>query len=119
MARKSGFSVNIKGVQEALRKAKGTRADLLKALDSETERAALRVVNEAREDAPRKDGHLKNSIDIYEESPLTRVVGSDRPYAQRQEYEHKTNRGFFRKALFRERTRFRAAITKLLRKVGE
>jgi hypothetical protein len=115
---KTKFTVN--GVTEALRKAKETAAELSEEIDKETEKAALRTVNEAAENAPRKDGHLINSIVASPKRKKAMVweVGSDRPYAARQEYEHKTRKGFFRKALLHEESRFKSAIEKLLRKVG-
>jgi hypothetical protein len=112
------ISIKARGISEALKSATEIPKDLLAALDDETERAALRVVNDAREGAPYETGALANSIKIYEKRKLARVVGSDRPYAQRQEYEHKTKRGYFRKALFSERTRYREAIEKVLKRAG-
>lgn len=115
------LKISVKGVAEALRQAKETRDELVKAIDEETEKAALRVVNEAAANAPRKDGLLINSIVSSPNRRKAMVwnVGSDRPYARRQEYEHKSKRGFFRKALFKERTRFRDAIRKILDRVGD
>jgi hypothetical protein len=117
MARKSGFNVKVSGVSEALKRAGSVREQLIRELDEETGKAALRVVNDAKKSAPRKSGALKNSIDIYEEDKMTRVVGSDKPYAQRQEYEHATQKGFFRNALWRERSVFRDNIKAILRKI--
>jgi Bacteriophage HK97-gp10, putative tail-component len=105
------FTVKATGVDEVLRKlgAEGAR-ELTKELDRIVEKHALKVVNEARNNAPIDTGALKNSIDIYEKGELYRVVGSDRPYARRQEYEHKTKKGYFRKALWNEREPFRKDI---------
>lgn len=113
------FKVRV-NIAEALAKAKRTNTELDQAVEAEVEKAALRTVNDAATNAPRRDGHLKNSITSSPKriKAYTWRVGSDRPYAARQEYEHKTNRGFFRKALFNERTRFRDALAKLLEKVG-
>lgn len=113
--------VNIKarGIGKALESATEIPKELLEALDEETERAALNVVNDARINAPRDTGALKNSIKVYEKRKLVRVIGSDRPYAQRQEYEHATKRGFFRKALYKERDPFRKAIERVLKKAGD
>jgi Bacteriophage HK97-gp10, putative tail-component len=105
------FTVKATGVEEVLRKlgAKGAQ-EFAKEIDKIVERHALNIVNNARQNAPIDTGALKNSIDIYEEGDLYRVVGSDRPYAQRQEYEHKTKKGYFRKALWNEREPFRKDI---------
>lgn len=112
--------ISARGLDAALRSAREIPLELIDALDDETERAALRVINDARENAPRLDGALKNSIRMYgRDVKLKRTIGSDRPYAQRQEYEHATKRGFFRKALYRERNTFRAAIERVLRRAGD
>jgi hypothetical protein len=114
-----GINVKVKGLDKALQSAKEIPQKLLKELDDETERAALRVVNEARVNAPVRDSFLVNSIKVYEKKTLLRTVGSDRPYAQRQEYEHPTKKGFFRKALYKERDTFRSAIENVIKKAGD
>jgi hypothetical protein len=105
------FKIKAQGVEEVLRKlgAKGAQ-EFAKEIDQIVEEHALNIVNNARHNAPIDTGALKNSIDIYEEGELYRVVGSDRPYAQRQEYEHATKKGYFRKALWNEREPFRKDI---------
>lgn len=113
------LSVKSRGLDKALQSAKDIPQKLLKDLDDETERAALRIVNEARVNAPIRDSFLVNSIKVYDKKTLTRTVGSDRPYAQRQEYEHPTKRGFFRKAIYKERDTFRAEIEKVIKKAGD
>ncbi|GMK47652.1 hypothetical protein PghCCS26_47820 [Paenibacillus glycanilyticus] len=112
-------SIKVKGLDTVMRAAKEIPQKLLKELDDETERAALRVVNDARVNAPVLDGFLRNSIKVSGKKKLQRVVSSDRPYAARQEYEHPTKRGFFRKAIYKERVTFRAAIEDVLKKVGD
>ncbi|TCM89603.1 bacteriophage HK97-gp10 putative tail-component [Paenibacillus sp. BK033] len=113
------LSFSVKGLDKALKSAKEIPQKLLKELDDETERAALRVVNDARTNAPVLDGFLRNSIKVSGKKKLQRVVSSDRPYARRQEYEHPTKRGFFRKAMYKERITFREAIEDVLKKVGD
>jgi hypothetical protein len=114
------LKIKVNGIEEALKKARATEKELAQGIGREVRKAALRVVNEAAKNAPRKDGLLINSIIASPKKikAFNYTVGSDRPYAARQEYENKTKRGFFRKALFSERTRFREAIRKLLAKVG-
>jgi len=117
MAR-GGWNVSTRGVRDAIRRAGVVRNELVRALDNETDSASMRVVNEARVNAPRLTGQLANSIDIYEKATMRRVVGSDKPYAQRQEYEHASRKGFFRNALWKERSVFRKNIEKILRSIG-
>jgi hypothetical protein len=106
------------GIAEALKSAREIPRELIDGIDRETEKAALNIVNDARENAPHKTGALAQSIKIYEKRKLARVIGSDRPYAARQEYEHKSKRGFFRKALYKAREPFRKAIEGVIKKAG-
>lgn len=93
---------------------------ILDELDKETEKAALRVINDARAEAPRDTGALANSIRTYGRvKPLRRTVGSNLPYAARQEYEHASKSGFFRKAIYKERITFREAIEDVLKKASD
>jgi Bacteriophage HK97-gp10, putative tail-component len=112
------FKIKAQGVEEVLRKlgAKGAQ-EFAKEIDQIVEEHALNIVNSARHNAPIDTSALKNSIDIYEEGELYRVVGSDRPYAQRQEYEHKTKKGYFRKALWNEREPFRKDIQDAIKRL--
>jgi Bacteriophage HK97-gp10, putative tail-component len=112
------FKIKAQGVEEVLRKlgAKGAQ-EFAKEIDQIVEEHALNIVNNARHNAPIDTSALKNSIDIYEEGELYRVVGSDRPYAQRQEYEHATKKGYFRKALWNEREPFRKDIQDAIKRL--
>lgn len=110
----------VTGVNEVLRKlgTDGAR-ELTNDLDRVVEINALKIVNEAKKNAPRRDGLLKNSINIYgKKVKLMRTIGSDRPYARRQEYEHTTKKGYFRKALWNGREPFRKDIQDAIKKRG-
>lgn len=111
----------VKGVKEAIQRARKTRDELIRELDGTTERAALGVANKAAEGAPRLHGHLRNSITSSprKKEEMTWEVGSDRPYAARQEYEHTSRKGFFRKALAAEQPLYKKAIEAVLRRVGK
>lgn len=118
---KNPIKFEVKGVEEAIRRAKATRDDLIRELGGTTERAALGVANEAASNAPRLHGFLRNSITSSPEKKddLTWEVGSDLPYAQRQEYEHPSRKGFFRQALAKESPLFKKAIETVLKRVGK
>lgn len=111
----------VSGVADAIRKAKKAREMLIEGIEAETEKAALRTANESASNAPRLTGRLANSITASPRRVRAMVwsVGSDLPYARRQEYEHKSRKGFFRKALLKERTKFREAIERVLKKAGD
>ncbi|MGD6775229.1 HK97 gp10 family phage protein [Sutcliffiella horikoshii] len=115
------FKVKVTGADELIKKLGSKAADqLLKDLDGITEKNTLKMANDAAEGAPRRDGHLKNSIisSVRRVSAATYTFGSDRPYAARQEYEHRTHKGFFRKSLWKNRAVFRKEIVEQLKKVG-
>jgi Bacteriophage HK97-gp10, putative tail-component len=114
------FTVKATSVEEVLRKlgAKGAQ-EFAKEIDKIVERHAFNIVNNARENAPRDTGKLAGSIDIYDKGPMWRLLGSDVPYAQRQEYEHKTKKGYFRKALWNEREPFRKDIQDAIKRLDD
>lgn len=115
------FSVKVQGVSEVLSKlgAEGAK-ELETRLDRVVEAQALLTVNDAKENAPIKDGFLKRSIKLYgKPARLSRTIGSNMPYAQRQEYEHATNKGYFRKALWTRREPFRKAIQDEIKKLDD
>lgn len=107
-----------RGLDEVLKKlgSEGAKA-LTEELDKITEINSKKMVNSARGYAPRRYGFLKNSIDIYEKGEMYRDIGSDRPYAQRQEYEHATNKGYFRKALWNGREPYRKDIEDAIKRL--
>lgn len=67
-------------------------------VDEAVERRALLIVNDIKSNAPRLTGRLANSFDIVPQYTKLgqRAIGSEIEYAQRQEYEHATKKGFVR-----------------------
>lgn len=93
--------------------------ELEAALDLIVEEHALKIANEAKSNAPIKDGFLKRSIRLYgRPARLARTIGSNMPYATRQEYEHKTHKGYFRRAIWSGREPFRQDIVNEIKKRG-
>lgn len=124
MARGPKFSIKVSGVDEILKviNALGSKAaaELENNLDKIVEANAVKIANEAKVNAPIKDGFLKRSIRLYgRPARLARTIGSNVPYAQRQEYEHKTHKAYFRKALWNGRATFREDIRKELEKLDK
>lgn len=111
------LNVSVKGLDDVLRKlekqlGKEAEGDL----DKITEAYARKMAAEAAEMAPLKDGFLKNSIasspQQSDDDIHTWEYGSNLPYATRQEYEHKSRKGFIRKSVWNNREKYRAAIKK-------
>ncbi|WP_181349391.1 HK97 gp10 family phage protein [Thalassobacillus sp. CUG 92003] len=74
------------------------RADL----DKTAERGTRSMANQASKNAPIDTGALKASIpaSVQQEEELSWLFGSHLPYAQRQEYEHRTKKAYFRRAIW-------------------
>lgn len=70
-------------------------------LDRELEQGIRRMARTSFELAPVLTGALRESIlrSPKKDGHLQYIYGSTLPYAQRQEYEHKTKRGYFRKSV--------------------
>lgn len=90
--------VRIEGGREVIAQIEALKQALEQNVDEAVEQRALRMVNDTRTSAPRKTGKLRNSINIITQDtkPMSRTYGTNVEYAQIQEYEHKTKRGYFR-----------------------
>lgn len=112
------FNVSVTGldaIQQALDPAAVARD-----IDRITETYARKMANESAHNAPVKTGRLKNSFppSVRKESEGAWSFGSDVPYATRQEYEHKTKKGFVRKAVWDNREPYRNKISERLNDIG-
>ncbi|NWQ40391.1 HK97 gp10 family phage protein [Bacillus sp. EB106-08-02-XG196] len=86
--------------------------DLVADIDIITERTVRTMANEAATNAPVKTGKLAASIppSVEKLDDMAWQFGSDVEYATRQEYEHASKKGFFRKAVWDNREKFRQAV---------
>lgn len=89
-------------------------------IDRITEAYTRKMANESTEKAPRDTGKLKNSIisSVQKEAPTHWAYGSDLPYATRQEYEHRTRKGFIRNTVAVNETPYRNKIAERLNEMG-
>lgn len=92
------INIDLQGLREVRNMTEEVRNRLMDEVDAVTERRAMKLVNDARADAPRKTGKLANGLDIIDQHTEkgVRVIGTEVEYTQRQEYEHKTKKGFIR-----------------------
>lgn len=99
------IKARIKGLKRLADKFDDLGENVKTGVEDVLERNALRMVNETKVNAPRDTGALVNSIDIIPKynTPLQRVYGTNLIYARKQEYEHPTKKGFFRKAYLKNR----------------
>jgi hypothetical protein len=103
--------IGLEKVQETIRKLP---REANEKLDNVVEKRVLLMVNETRNRAPKLTGKLANSIDIKQKFNLGRAYGSNVEYARRQEFEHKTLKGFFRKTVGKHRPLFFNDVNKFL-----
>lgn len=90
--------------------------DVERALGDVVEEYTDYMAAQASDNAPIDTGALKADIlsSVEREAPLSRIFGSDLPYAQRQEYEHKTKNAYFRRAIWQYEQPFYQAIRRAL-----
>lgn len=111
------FNVTVKGLDEVIRKLdKQLGQQAVDDIDKITEAYARKMAEESAGMAPIKDSFLKNSIAASPQPSDDELhvweYGSNLPYATRQEYEHKTNKGFIRKSVWNNREKYRNAVLK-------
>ena len=102
------ITVGLIGLNDVQAKIRSLPAKAKTELDGVVEKRTLLMVNESRERAPKLSGKLANSIDIIpsETRPMTRGYGTNVEYARRQEFEHKTHKGYMRKTIAKHRPLF-------------
>jgi hypothetical protein len=112
------FNINVSGLNDVLQilDIGPVKTDL----DRITEAYTRKMANESAEGAPRKTGKLKNSFppSVRKEEEVSWSFGSDVPYAKKQEYEHKSKKGFVRKAVWNNREPYRNKIKERLGQMG-
>jgi len=115
------LNTKVLGVADVLKRLDAVAGkEALQDVDAITETYARKMANESAEMAPVRDGFLKNSIASSPEQapddPHAWQYGSNLPYAQRQEYEHRTHKGFIRKSVWNNRELYREAVRKRITK---
>ncbi len=106
------LNVSVKGLDEAInglsRRAIGARTKS----DRVTETYTRKMANEAGEGAPVEFGDLRANLlaSPHRLAPGSWQFGGTLAYTRRQEYEHKTKRGFIRKAVWNNREDYRNAL---------
>lgn len=113
------LSVSVTGIDKLTKKLDGWAGQAaLDDVDKVTETYTRKMANESAAMAPVLDNILAPSI-VASPAQVEKGVweyGSNLEYAQRQEYEHKTRKGFIRKAVWNNRTPYRVAVRRELMK---
>ena len=96
------YTTRVKGLDDVQRKLGRKNAGKMKGrIGRALEEGIEDMAEDSYEMAPKDTTALANSIkaSIMQEAPLTWYYGSVMPYAQRQEYEHKSKKGYFRRSV--------------------
>lgn len=108
------LSISVKGIDKVMNdfSAKGIKAQGNS--DRVTEKYTRKMTNDAAKNAPVDSGDLRTNLSA---SPRrlkmgTWEFGGTLPYTRRQEYEHKTRKGFIRKSVWNNRQAYRDELRK-------
>lgn len=113
------INISVKGLDEVMKdfslaglKAQGNA-------DKVTETYTRKMANEAAAMAPVDSSDLINNLlaSPHRMSAGVWEFGGTLPYTRRQEYEHKTKKGFIRKATWNNREAYREAIKRVVTKL--
>ena len=106
------LNVNVKGLDSVMKdfslagiKAQGNA-------DKVTETYTRKMANDSAGMAPVKSGDMRANLasSPHRNAPASWQFGGTLPYTRRQEYEHKTRKGFIRKAVWKNRNDYREAL---------
>lgn len=108
-------NVRVFGIEDVLRRLDRQIGEVaIRDVDRITETYARKMAEESAGLAPIDSGALRNSLasspQQSEDSEHVWEYGSNLPYANRQEYEHATNKGFVRKSVWNNREDYRNAV---------
>jgi len=106
------LNVNVKGLDKAMKGFSVKAAKAQGVADKVTETYTRKMANEAADMAPVKFGDLRANLvaSPYRLHRGTWQFGGTLEYTRRQEYEHKTKKGFIRRAVWNNRNDYREAI---------
>lgn len=99
------YTVRFKGIDEVKRNLGRASAMRMKRnIDDDLEEGIEQMAETSHDMAPVDTGALKQSIlaSVRKISRHHYMYGSHLPYAQRQEYEHDTKKGYFRRSVYKE-----------------
>lgn len=113
------YKIDFHGVDDVLDTLGSNNARIVKRIvDDDLEEGIDRMAERSYEYAPVDTSALKHSI-LASVTKLSRhhyMYGSHLPYAQRQEYEHKTKKGFFRRSVLHESPEIHAKIASTVKR---
>lgn len=122
MARYSGsikFTTTVSGIYEVKKKLGARAARLLDAaIEVDMAQGARKMTLQAYKNAPVDTGALRTSIlaSVKKEGDKEYIFGSALPYAQRQEYEHRTKKQYLHRAVRSETPRLKRDLVNTIKR---
>lgn len=106
------LNVRMHGLDKVMRKIAVKETESIYNVDKITETYTRKMANESAQMAPVKSGNLRASITASPRrlEPGLWQYGSNLAYARRQEYEHRSRKGFIRKSVWNNRSPYREAV---------
>lgn len=106
------LNIKVQGIDKVMRDFSRKGEQARQRVDKVTETYTRKMANESAQMAPVKSGNLRASITA---SPRRLELGlwqygSNLAYARRQEYEHRSRKGFIRKSVWNNRSPYREAV---------
>ena len=106
------MNVSVKGLDKVMRDFSVAGVKAQGNADKVTETYTRKMANDSADMAPVKSGDLRANLAAspHRLKPAVWEYGGTLPYTRRQEYEHKTKKGFIRKSVWKNRNDYREAL---------
>lgn len=106
------MNVNVKGLDKVMKDFSLAGMEAQGTADKVTETYTRKMANDSADMAPVKSGDLRANLAASPRrlKPAVWEYGGTLPYTRRQEYEHRTKKGFIRKAVWNNRTAYREKL---------
>ena len=106
------INVKVQGIEKVMNDFSQKGLEAQHRADKVTETYARKMANDSAAMAPVDTGDLRANIvaSPHRLKPAVWEYGGTLPYARRQEYEHKSKKGFIRKSVWKNRNDYREAL---------
>lgn len=106
------INVKVQGIEKVMQGFDQRANEAVVRADKVTETYTRKMANESAGLAPVDTGDLRASVAASPRKLSDGLweYGSELPYARRQEYEHKSKKGFIRKSVWNNREAYREAV---------
>lgn len=107
------INISVKGLDSVMKDFSEAGRQAQDNADKVTETYTRKMANEGADMAPVDTGALRANLASSPRriSPATWEFGGTLPYTRRQEYEHASNKGFIRRAIWNNRNEYRDKLS--------